>query len=337
MKHITVLAALLLCAALLAGCGTQSLPPQDSGSSSSVSVSTPDPDPVVSALEAFDGSWYIREEDVDSDGFVILKRFSVDADEQTWTSYDEYGFAGYTGEAHVDSDGVLWIEMDILGNVGFAMLDADTIHEDQSGYTFLRGEDITGPDYAQWEGSWFRSGDKTEDSYTFYGDGTAVFTYTWTGATSDPIKFSWMKSTRSYEFGEDMNSICIEIGEGFNKESLYVSQNGLLMYDWGAHNTTYYVREDAIGTPEGEKTMRLYDLALPSYWTSDGVRISFNENMTVEYLVTGASGYLEAEYYGTWEVTDDGAAITWEDGSEDALHFTSNRAFVMDVLEGEFS
>ncbi len=307
-KIVSLLAACSLLLFILGGCGGDSDPPPE-----------PTPEGGIT-LEDLSGFWYVTEEYKAEANFLMVEIFEIDPYAGTWTPYSEFGDAGTTLTAYVTDEGLLCLDMDVLGEQLFYIEGTDTLTDESGMALFAKGEPMAGPDYTQFTGSWFETGDYEGRHYTFFDDGTYAFYYY---GIEDPLEegtYTMINQTTYHNDGSSTESLALDLEGGtMGANTLTIATDGNVLLPGHGFTDEFYVRESALGTPEGDDDIIRYHLVTSAAWSGDNDQyIYFDNDTKVRIGVAGSNGALETLQSGTWELSGGVITLYWDDGTTDA-------------------
>ncbi|MDL2218643.1 hypothetical protein LJC27_08325 [Christensenellaceae bacterium OttesenSCG-928-M15] len=278
-------------------------------------------------LGAYDGWWYMPET-YHPDSMHIFEIFRLDAEEQSFTVYNELGSPGSTLPVYLDENGDAVLSLDMLGDVTLR-LDGDTLLDEDGDVAFIRGEELSVDNNALM-GKWYENGDEEDSYFEFYDDGTFV-QYTAYADYTEEGTYTLSKTSRFFSYGDMIEQAVFECEAEsmFIGVSLYVTQTGLVAMDtFGDH---YYVHESAMYTAEGEQEKARVQLIAKGSWTSDdepyGLRFEVNDTYVYMELDEEMGSYEETGW-GTWTLYDGELTLTHEDGEQVYCEVTDEGIYI---------
>lgn len=278
-----------------------------------------------SPLAIYDGWWY-RPKGYTPEGISIVDIFEVDAENGTWTVYNEYGFAGETLSCYGDESSLI-LDLSEFGQVVLFPNGTNLIDENRKVH-FVRGEEPQ-PQFNQatLAGIWYESG-MTEDYESRY-----VFrdtSYEHRFANDEAL------SSGSFEMGTYLDSnlpyVALSDPTSMFGYANYMLVDGKLLYD--TFKGEFFVHESVTETPQGTQYTNIGRL-LCGDWTDDkeydgipGVMIDFGDapNGRFAYItwVAKDDNYTSQEdEAGKWQVTENGTLLlTFLDGTAEEVNMS---------------
>ncbi|MDR1559827.1 MAG: leucine-rich repeat domain-containing protein [Clostridiales bacterium] len=290
----------------------------------------------VISLEAYDGWWYMPEDYEDSlEGIVLIKIFRLNSANDEFIVYDEFANAAYSGPAAADWEGNLVLSVDVLGDITLISNGTDELYGEDGKLAFTRGDEFTPPDLGL-AANWYLYGDTDSDYYTLNGDNTFSLYSAGLDSVTEEGDYTLSRVSSHFGQGEPVDIIHIEMN---GKEAL-LSSDSLIFVVEGAFDAYWYMREDAIGSPEGDAAMTNNDLIINDWYSDDGeLEFLFSENNSFAYRIKDEEGWFaDVSRTGGWQIEDDGLALIWDDGNaETAELFTNPTSFFVPSLDQGFA
>ena len=290
-------------------------------------------------LPVYDGWWYRNYEPT---GISLINIFRIDAEAHVWELYDNLGNSLPMGAVY-HSGGGTGIQLEgPLGDLYLAY-DVDNPNElfnrETGESAYIRGTAMVPPDLSSFVGKWFSSGDSAESYYQLW-NGTYELTKPGMG-TVESGNFGLRETYLVLQDGsehKEVRYIALD-GAGMlsDTDSLYPFYNNALLIG-GGFKATYYIRESAIGTPEGEAALRVGRL-LSGDWCmiqSDGsinwLRF-LNRNRVIHSVLSPGNTEREVLNVGSWFIDGDRLLLVSDDGGTEVLILTDS----MKTIVVEFS
>ena len=307
-KYVSILLALVMCLSL-AACGG-------------------DDDAGKIDIEDLEGFWY-PVEGIGSTSSILTCIYIAAANE-TWTEYDQYGDpTGCSGDAVTDGITLTLKDVPLIGDVEIPIGDTNTLVTDTGETYWVKGR----PDFkdkpelsSSYYGKWYLRGDHTSEFAT-------VLTLNEDG-TYSRYGMEGTYTYREYEqnVGNSNTTVLrreIALSESMNEMYYLVSDGQVLAYWASSENgDNYYIREDAL---DNEQLLTECSMTSGSFSGTD-YAFYFNRDYTLMCYFYGTS----EERCGTWKLTGDTVAISWDDGETDeAVLVLSNEKLLTLSSTGE--
>ncbi len=335
---MSLVVAFLVCVSILAGCGgrdAENLSSTEDGGESVIngdsedSVLSPD---VITSLEELDGWWY---KDVYDPEVIGVQIFEVDSKNKTATAYNNYGKPLMDFDVRME-EGNFVMNNELFRNVYFKIMDPARMFEVESGDMFYRGEPLDPTESVDLSGNWTLFGVPAEEAsktLSFGGTNYARSIVAWGESTVlDEGEYTISDTTVSYFVGDPVTYVSVKLGDW---GSLTLSADGLVLTD--SLSGDYFLKESAIGTPEGEQALVRSKLANNTWYGDTDTQalalLYISENGVFLYKgdvdPNESHAWSADEDAGTWAMDGSTAVLHWHDGTVDSVTLTA------DELSGE--
>ncbi len=290
-------------------------------------------------VSAYDGWWYV--DDSTYEGSTLFTTLMVDAETLEWVAYDAGGFdfAKGTVEVTVGTDNALVLDFVTSGTVELRLIDGrlvttDGVYYDQESTTVDTADDVS-----LYAGTWYEP--SYEKYITLQEDGTyAFYTAGNTDSSGNPLPdqqgaFNSEVYTFTNTDGSDYSQreMNFDLGDGLiNGLSMTLIDDAALLDFWSG--STYYIREDMIGQPQGDLASIHCTLILHR-WSSEltGTCLVFETSGRVAMSLESSDGTLTELLSGAYTVDETGITVTWSDGSIDYLTLTETGVQIQSTEE----
>lgn len=289
------------------------------------------------SLSDFDGYWFIEESYRDTDAIQV---FGLESENVTAIVYDIYGqhIDRYLTQLNEDELEIYQSEWQLT----FDVESEYTLIDNNTGYAYYRGteeqflsaesplastsQSTLDPSTFNVEGQWNKAGLPTGDADTLLVFEGGTFKYNkfrFDEVTTEREGTYTLENTTMHFFmGPPLDYLAVSTTEemGFR-----VSPDGLILIG-GFFSSDFFLREDAIGTDEGNLALFKLNMTMQS-WTDDEEQchISFQENGVLLYSEANISQGIhwnEDTVAGEWFMDDDTITLTWTDGTVDECKIT---------------
>jgi hypothetical protein len=118
---------------------------------------------------------------------------------------------------------------------------------------------------------------------------------------------------------QSSGSKTLAVDGSFSRSDFSITSDGTAMWD---SDDKYYIREDLIGSIEGDLARQTVSLFAANYWAPENkdagaIYLEFHEDGTLTVMTLQEDGYIEDRGDGFWEYQTEGVfALTLDDGGE---------------------
>ncbi|WP_312700848.1 hypothetical protein [Sedimentibacter sp.] len=330
MKNI-ILALLLITLLILPGCNdTDDIPAVEPDVNTQEIIQEDE-----HQLSEIDGWWHLNQDY--EDNYAGVQIFSVDSYSETALSRDKFGNLGMEFDVRMENGQFVMVN-DLFGDVYFNIIDVNTIEIEETGDVFYRIDPLDSTAELNLDGKWNFKGQTGEDiEKVIYFDGTN-FKYATVQFEQEFVSnegtWSLGNSEMNFFVGNPVNYLAVNTDADL---SFRLSQDQLVLMG-GFWDDDYFLREDAIGTPEGDAALLKVKLSAGSSWMSDKSILYFVGNGTLLRLNVESydnHAWSGDDYAGTWETDGTTLILKWEDGTEDYTSIIEN-SFEVESLQETF-
>ena len=267
------------------------------GGTNAVGGNTPDKNDVLGQI----GGWWKHVGGSDVEDQIFVELMYVDADAGTWTEYSKTGIRGETYTVRMGEYGLEFV----FGAMGTTILNYDGVSLINLNGTieFIPGEKVESPSPSAYNGTYYLAGDRDKESIVIEGVTAKIGDKEGTFTAKD--------AAAVLPDGTEGTYPALETSSG---RVLFVTETGNVLFDRDARQM--YIREEKIGTPEGEDFVKKYDLVCSDWAFSE------EESTRMHFDIFGRKIFIvrdggKTELMGTWDIHEYELCITYSDGHEE--------------------
>lgn len=309
---LAALLALLLCLSLAACGGGEEETPDGSGETA-----------YGSDLASLEGWWYMPADY--SDGIHIMEIFYLDAADESYAAYNEFGNVVFEGAAWIDDEGDLGLELDIFGDI-YLTPGYDGLYDEEGKLAFVLGAPLEAEDTSALTGRWYRDADTMGDYYELYDDGSFRMVAVATEYTDEYVMnegdVAVSRSTVMYQVGESVEEMRLVFGDDTFAPEATLSPSQTLFWLESFGDTEIYVHEDALGLPEAEAELAWTTIHSQDWRAEDDASyLNFFPNgwFEISESVEDDEGWItfETTDSGEWSILHGMLYLDWGDAGEE--------------------